>query len=704
MTASQAAKITLEGEPRTIPLNKLVLSQANVRRTKNGVTIEELASDIAQRRGLLQSLNVRPIVDGEGRETGLYEVPAGGRRFEALQLLVRQKRIAKTTPVPCLVRSGETATTAVEDSLAENTFREALHPLDQFRAFQRLHDEGQSEEEIAARFFVTPAVVRQRLKLAAVSPKLLDLYAAGELRLEQVMAFTVTADHARQERVWDQLASSTYKEAYQIRRLLTDGAVPTADKRAQFVTIEAYEAAGGVVLRDLFAETDGGGWLQDAGLLDRLVAEKLALEAENVRAEGWKWVQVQADPQYGYSLGLRRLQAGPTLSADEQASCDALQQEYASLEEQYADTGEDYPEEVDQRLAEIERMLEAFDDRPPSYDPAEMAYGGAFVSLDHSGRVRVECGYVKPEDVPQPAAKPESGTRDTDEGESFASGPNGSSSGPAAGSANGTAPADEDEGSGRIPERLLIELTAHRTLGLREALAADPDAAFLTVLHAMAVRLFYSATYNAPSCLEIAPTSASLASAAPGLGDTPAGRVFAERHGGWSARLPKRSDGLWEALVAFDHDSRAALFAHCASATVNAVHQPYGGTQSRAHADQLSAYLALDMADQWQPTVAGYLGQVTKAAILAAVREAKGEASAQLIDHLKKADMAREAERLLKGSRWLPMALRTPGLGEAGVPSEEPSQPDDVSLPAFLTDDAPERDETDQAVCAIAAE
>src|SRR6185437_1104077 len=105
-------------------------------------------------------LNVRAVVDAEGNETGMFEVPAGGRRYRALELLVKQKRMAKTQPVPCVVRNGGNAE---EDSLAENVQRVALHPLDQFRAFQTLRDAGIGEEEIAARFFVPSAVVKQRL-------------------------------------------------------------------------------------------------------------------------------------------------------------------------------------------------------------------------------------------------------------------------------------------------------------------------------------------------------------------------------------------------------------------------------------------------------------------------------------------------------------------------------------------------------------
>jgi ParB family transcriptional regulator, chromosome partitioning protein len=115
---------------RDVPFNKLVLAQSNVRRTKAGISIEDLAEDIA-RRSLLQSLNVRPISDAEGQETGMFEVPAGGRRYRALELLVKQKRLAKTAPVPCIVSEAGTEITAEEDSLAENVHRVALHPLDQ---------------------------------------------------------------------------------------------------------------------------------------------------------------------------------------------------------------------------------------------------------------------------------------------------------------------------------------------------------------------------------------------------------------------------------------------------------------------------------------------------------------------------------------------------------------------------------------------
>ncbi len=672
-------KITLSAS-RNIPFNKLVLSQSNVRRIKAGISIEALAEDIAHRT-LLQSLNVRAVLDAKGEETGMFEVPAGGRRFRALELLVKQKRMAKTQAVPCVVR---TDGLAEEDSLAENSQREELHPLDQFRAFQTLRAKGLGEEEIAARFFVSPASVKQRLKLAAVSEKLLDVYAEDGMTLEQLMAFTVTNDHARQEQVWGSLGHN--KAPYFIRRQLTEGAVRAGDRRAHFVGIAAYEAAGGIVLRDLF-EDDDGGWLQDPALLDRLANEKLQAEAETLRPEGWKWIAVGFDFPYGHTHGLRRL-TGETvaLTEEESAACDALRAEHDALEQEYADAVE-VPDEVDARLGEIETALAAFDERPIAYDPAEIARAGAFVSIDADGGSRIERGYVRREDEAPVERGAVAGT-DPVAGEGpAAAGPQRGPriivsviGGDATSEPQGDA--EEDDGIKPLSERLVIELTAHRTLALRDALANDPGTAFTAVLHALCLGAFYRMTFG--TCLEISAKSASFSVQAPGLADSASAQAIEARHRNWAAQLPKREDDLWDALLGFDADRRAALLAHCASLSVNAVHEPWNRNPARlANADTLARAVNLDMAAAgWLATVENYLGRVPKARILEAVREAKGEPAVQLIDHLKKPDMAREAERLLAGTRWVPEPLRTPDPQQV----EPAPEGDGESLPAFLAE------------------
>jgi ParB family chromosome partitioning protein len=675
--ATTVQKITLSAS-RNIPFNKLVLSQSNIRRVKAGVSIEELAEDIA-RRTLLQSLSVRPVLDAEGAETGMFEVPAGGRRFQALQLLVKQKRMSKTQPVPCVVREGGLAE---EDSLAENVQRVALHPLDQFRAFAALREKGLGEEEIAARFFVNASVVKQRLRLAAVSDKLLEIYAEDGMNLDQLMAFTVTNDHAHQEQVWETLARSHNKEPYAIRRQLTEGAVRASDKRARFVGIAAYEAAGGIVMRDLFQHDDGG-WLQEPALLDRLVTEKLQAQAETLCAEGWKWIAVAADFPYGHTAGQRRLNGRTVeLTQEEQASRDALQAEYDGLEAQYAEAGE-LPDEVDQRLGEIEAAIAALDERPIIYDPSEIARAGVFGSIDGDGKLRIERGYVRPEDE-----APTSPVEDVDT-EAALGPPNGTVE--RAVITVGGAPAepgsdqDEDDGVKPLSERLVTELTAHRTLALRDALANDPATAFTAVLYTLCLGAFYR--MSLATCLEISVKSTSFSAQSPGLSDSASAKAIDARHDKWAKLLPEDEAHLWDALMAFDRDSQSALFAHCASLSINAVHEPWNRNPRRlAHADTLARAVKLDMAGAgWRATVDNYLGRVPKARILEAVREAKGEPSAQLIDHLKKPDMAKEAERLLDGTGWLPEPLRTP---EAQPVVAEPAgEVEPEALPAFLADD-----------------
>ena len=664
---AQVQKIVLSSS-RDIPFNKLLLSQSNVRRIKAGVSIDELAEDIA-RRTLLQSITVRPVCDAEGNETGMFEIPAGGRRYRALELLVKQKRLAKTAPVPCVVREGGIAE---EDSLAENVQRAPLHPLDQFRAFQALRDKGQSEEEIAAAFFVAVSVVKQRLRLASVSPKLLDIYADDGMTLDQLMAFTVNADHERQEQVFERLCQSYAKEPHTIRRMLTEGTVRAADKRAQFIGIDAYADAGGVIMRDLF-QGDDGGWLQDIGLLDRLVADQLRDRAEAIRAEGWKWIEVAPDFAYGHTYSLRQLRGEPTpLTAEEQATRDALQAEMDGLEQTYAEADE-LPEEVDQRLGEIETALAAFDDRPVIFDPQDIGRAGAFVSIDGAGNLRIERGFVRPEDeLPIEPDADAGGDQDT---------PRAAAARVEHGSVTMSAEPepssepDEEEGLKPIPDRLMTELTAHRTLALRYALGGQTDVAFTAALHALCLKVFYR--YAQDTCLEIDIKSAGFSAQAPGLQDCALANAFDARHQAWIAALPKDPAELWDALTAFDGDSRQALFAHCISLSLNAVFEAYNRKpRALAHADRIAQVVDLDMvAAGWAPTVESYLGRVTKARILGAVREARGERAAQLIDHLKKGEMAEKAQELLVGSGWLPEPLRTPGRTRPDAVESTPIEP-----------------------------
>ncbi len=697
-------KITLASS-RDIPFQNLVLSQANVRRVKAGISVDELAESIA-RRGLIQSLHVRPVIGEDGAETGKFEVPAGGRRYRALELLVKQKRLAKSAPVPCIVSAADDGVLIDEVSLAENIERAPLHPLDQFRAFQTMREKGMTEEAIAAAFFVDVKVVKERLRLVTVAPALLEIYAEEGMTLEQLKAFTVSGDHARQEQVWEAVKNSWSKEPYQIRRMLTETAVRASDKRVRFLGLEAYETAGGHVLRDLFQQDDGG-WLQDPVLLERLVGEKLKANAEAIATEGWKWIEVAVGFPYGHTMGLRELLGTAVgLTDEERATREALRDEYDQLEAEYAEA-EDMPEEDDQRLGEIERQLSAFDSRPISFDHDQVGRAGAFVSIDSDGTLLIERGFVRPEDEQPVAPAGEASDDDPDGTQSMDA--DRSESRAAVISMGGetrVSEDDEDDAIKPLPERLVIELTAHRTLALRDAVANNPRIAMTALLHKLVTDCFVSRASGA--ALEANVRDIHLPVQAADLADSCPAQNSDARHASWRADMPlgQGDDILWDWIHALDEASRQALLAHCLSFAVNALYERpnlYSGMGISQHgldrrlreADRLACTTRLDLVEAgWKPTVANYLGRVTKSHILEAVREGLGESAAQLIDHLKKGDMAREAERLLDGSGWLPEPLR---LDDPDLRQAAETEDAGVELPAFLTgDDEAQPDDEDR--------
>lgn len=646
MSAKSVEIIPASGTETLIPLNKLKKSPNNARKTPHSeVAIEGYAASIAA-KGILQNLVVEPELDGEGTATGFYLVTIGEGRRLAQLLRVKRKEIKKTEPIRCII---DTANDPHEISLDENVTRENMHPADQFEAFRRLAEErGFGAEEIAARFGVTPHVVRQRLRLGAVSPKLIELYRDGELILEQLMAFAITDDQARQEGVYERLSYD--RDASTIRRLLTETHVAATDRRARFVGLEAYIGAGGTILRDLFTE-DRGGYLEDVTLLDLLVTARLGREADALRAaEGWKWTEPHLD--FPHAHGMRRAYPHPVdLSADDQIALQAVQSEFDRLTEAHQ-TAEELPDEVDARFGELENQIEQFEAKRQAYDPGDVARGGAFVILNHDGTIRIERGFIRAEDD---KTHPEAGEDGDGQGSDEEGGRNDQATCDGEG---GEEENDEEDEEKSLSDTLIRDLTAHRTLGLRLNLSERPDVAIVAVAHALAAQIFYIGA-NA-HVIGIQPVKTDLATHAVGIEDSPAGKAWSDRHANWARQMPRDASGLWEFVVGLDHDSRMALFAHCTALTVNAVKLPFDlRPRALASASRLAGAVALDMTGYWRPTVQSYLGRVTKARILEAVREGVSEEAAERISGMKKAEMAAAAEQLLAATDWLPSVLRT---------------------------------------------
>ncbi|MGP0039623.1 MAG: DNA-binding protein, partial [Rhodomicrobium sp.] len=539
-------------------------------------------------------------------------------------------------------------------------------------------DKGHGEATIAAAFRVSTLVVRQRLRLANASPVILKAYGDDEISLEQLMAYCVTDDHVRQEQVFESIKTSWNNGAEQIRRLLTEKSVSLHDKRVRFIGTDAYQSAGGAIERDLFSEEDDG-YLIDVALVDRLVSEMLAAEAEKIRAEGWAWVQHAIDFPWNQRRDFRAVTpVTPALTEEEDAEAETLAQEFDELD---SVPEEDRVPEDAERLAAINARLAELDAKQAVYSDEQKDKAGAFVSLDHDGTLIVERGYRRYADVAAEqqtraagANSPSGLPRDPDNaGMPHETGePDDTASGPAD-------PAANDDDSAELPDKLMTELTAYHSLGLRNALAADHRIAYLAVLNAVVLDLFYRG-YTSNNCLQI-DAKDNLVMGFPGLAEFLARKKIDARHEAFQKLLPENEWEVWDALLKLDHDTQQALFAHCAGLTVNALHETFGRSNKRRHALQLAQALELDMGAQgFVTTAANYLGRIKKQQILETVTEVKGEQTAELLADLKKKEMAAEAERLLADTGWLPEPLRTPAsLGE----EESEASP----LPAFLDEE-----------------
>ncbi|MBB5048539.1 ParB family chromosome partitioning protein [Rhodopseudomonas rhenobacensis] len=601
-----------------IPLNKLKKSPRNARKTPHPkADIEGLAASIAS-NGMLQAPVVEPEVT-EGKASGFYLVTIGEGRRQAQLLRAKRKEIAKSEPIRCLV---DTEHNALEISLAENAIRSEMHPADQFDAFLELHrDHGLNAEDIAARFGVTPAVVKQRLKLAVISPVLMKAYRDEELNLDQLTAFAFTDDHAKQEQVFEALGEDADRE--DILSALNEEHLPATDPRAVFVGLDAYQAAGGAILRDLF-DDEIEGFLTDPVLLHRLAEAKLQGIADAVKAEGWKWVEIMPRLDHSMTSGMRRIYAGaPTPSAEAQAQIDALQSQYDALCDERGES-----EETEAELNRLEQEIADLEGEDV-FDPAEVSRAGVIVSISREGEAHIARGYVRREDEDRKATREKGPRQPTD----------------------GPAP---------LSDKLIAELTAHRTMAIRNALGQNPGVALVAVVHAFAGVTFYSHADRA-SCLEIRAISAHLGSHAPGVDETAAAQDIEQRHERWAKHLPDEPGTLWDFVLELESGQLLELLAHCVSATVDAVRTPRSSEDAKLdHADQLARAVHLDMRTQWTPTAESYFGRVSKERILEAVREGVSKEAADNLASMKKQAMAEQAEKRLQGRGWLPPILRMP--------------------------------------------
>jgi ParB family transcriptional regulator, chromosome partitioning protein len=603
-----------------IPLNKLFVWEGNVRKTGIESGLDELAASIAA-HDLINPLVVRKAPKGR------YAIIAGQRRFLALKRLAAAGTLERNALVSCAVRTGNDDDSEI--SLAENVVRVAMHPADQFEAWRGLIDKGAGVPEIAARFGVAESTVKKRLALARVSPRIFALYRDGGLDLETLQAFTVTDDHALQESVWQNLPASQRDQPRAIRQALTEGEAPASDRRVRFVGLDAYEAAGGAVRRDLF-DADNGGYVQDIALLDALVLRKLEAVAEDVRAEGWQWVE--ARPSFDWT-DRQAFEEGDTIEAalpgDIRAEADALTAEYDDLSERF-NGGENLDGDMEARMQTIEQRLEQIEAMTRVWPEEVKARAGAVVYLSRGAASEIERGLIRQEDAAE---------QDGGDGES----------------GDMQEPGAEAERS-PYPASLIADLSAQRTAALRIATARSPDIALAAAVHALATSAFYQ---SGDGALKLRLVRHSLDGLIRDHDASPAVQAFEAECERVRVILPEDESALWDWCLTAKRKALLEVLAVAVACGIDAVESRNNPNRNgAAHGKALAAALGLDMADWYRPDAAGYFGRIGKTAILADLESIRQAPHAPAWLKLKKPELAALAEREAAKTRWLPAPLQ----------------------------------------------
>lgn len=570
-----------------IPLKHLAKSgKYNVRKTHPDLHVGELVASIAA-HGLLENLLVVRVDDR-------YEVIAGGRRLAALQQLRADGRLPDDHAVPCEIVPPDRAE---EFSLAENTVREAMHPADQFDAWSRLVEQGQSTGDIAARFGIREELVHQRLKLGRVSPGVIQAFRDDELSLDVLMAYTLTDDHAKQQTVYERFRQSwEANNAGAVRRALTENMVRSDDRRVALVGLDAYQEAGGRIQQDLFKKDC---YLEDVELLEQLVHERLEEEAEKLR-DTWSWVEVRQSFPYDERAKYRRIYphslGEPPFDLREQFD------ELSVQLDQLADEDDSNDEFISlrQEFDALQIRLNAFN----GFTAEERALAGCVVTLGYQG-IDIYEGLLRPgQKIP---------SRNEEQGDD--------------------APATKP----RYSERLCERLQSYRLHAARRSLASNFDASFDAVVYALSCRQFgtSSCTWLGASVNEYYYPVTLYNDATLSAMKAEERELFDSLPLAWlNEDDPSRRFTAFCRLALSD---KQQLLAACVAVSLRPQlsNSPTGHSEFEAIAERL----AVDVVSHWRPTAENFLSRVPKSELLAIGTQFWGESWAHTHRQTKKAGL-----------------------------------------------------------------
>ncbi|MGN8096428.1 ParB/RepB/Spo0J family partition protein [Methylobacterium sp. 22177] len=604
---------------KNLPLNVLLHGHdasapegvVNVRLAGREDGIYQLAASI-HALGLLQPLTVVP---GAGQA---HYVVDGNRRLAALRTLAGDGRIRTDTPVAVIECD---AGAARELGLAANSTQARMHEADQYRAFHALLQEGMGEADIASRFGIEPVRIRRMLALGQLADEVLDAWRAGNFGrdpVDTVRSFTLASSLDEQRAVLEKLRGAGRLYAHCVRSELGVGDHDLSRNLA-FVGRDAYVAAGGGIIEDLFGDNDR---VEHPALLKRLVDELVAAEVKWLVADGWSWAALDA------SLPDNARWSWQTLRAEPRAATAA---ETARLEELRAivdaDEDADGVAAAEQEAEDIE-----LDRQQDGYTTEQRGRSGVILRIGRAGKVDMTLGVVRPATaaVAKVFAKIEGGD---------------------AAKALADAKAEQPEPQ-KISAALTLRLSQQRTIAMRDAMLASPQIA-LAALLATAIA---QDSYSSPVRITLN-----------GYNEAPGGpAVDAEK---FEAAFERLADMPMDALltVAAGVAGRALdLQIHAVGAVPSSAK---GAKALEARLD--AARMGEATRERWD--AADFFKSAPKAVALRAVAESLGQPEADRIAGLTKPEIAAVALARVVPTGWLPSEIRPVGYAVAPAAEATPA-------------------------------
>ena len=631
-------------QPQLIAINRLEKSHLNARRTQGRGGMEELKASLLA-HGLMQNLVVTDNGDGA------YRVIAGGRRLEAIRSLQSEGKLPEDYAVPCQI---VTEDHALEMSLAENAVRLAMHPADQYEAFAALIEQGDSAADVAARFGVEEGVVLKRMKLARVAPQLLEEYRSEGMTLECLMAYTITDDHKRQLKVFKSLPKWGKDDPDAIRAALTEKMVEASDKLAQFVGIDAYQAAGGAIRADLFGSEV---YLEQPVLLGKLAKDKLDAIREELMAEGWAWVEINPDRDYDAVHRCGRIKPQlvgvPALLVEQKSQLDGkLEALEESLTDEASDEALDEQEAIHQQLEGVERELAAY----VGFDATAKRLAGCYVSIGQDGTLFLDKGLVKPEDRKLVAR--------------------------VLGDDEGITKAMKVKPKDALPESLRRDLAADRLQVAKLAIAAHPAIALdLLAFQVASTMLGGHRVNDGPDVKFHLPKPGK--ERAPSAADHGLDAIRKALPIGWLKGNTEAAH--FDDFRTLPQESRLAMLAYCMSLTLQPKLGPSEAENTTAYDIALSK-TAVQVTASWRPSRANLFSRINRQQLLSVGRDVLGEPwasshrddkKALLVDQLDRAfanpdQSGRTAEQIERLKAYLPKGMSFDLAAPATVKARKP--------------------------------